>query len=616
MFRYVAFLWNDRDPARRESARLLLDRHRGDGGDWRIALRGTGIEVRCAGERPGSSEAYPLADGGGVVLGKLFARSLEGVSSPAPRALGDWASRMILDSDGRHLIESFWGRYVAFLHDSEAAVSWVLRDPSAGLPCYRMRSRGVDIYFSWIEDVLELAEGPLTINWPYLVACLCLLREHCRSTALLEVSQVLAGECVEFRAGESKRSFYWDPLQIAHADVIEEPAAATAALAHGIRDVVTAWAASYPKILLSLSGGLVSSILLSCLAEMSCGPAVACFHDFPDAADFDERAYARLGAARSPFELLERPREAVFSVRPLLGMHPTPEPCPYPYYLLHSRSDAALAAERGSGAIFVGHGGSQLFHPERAEWALGDFLSRRGLRPGAMRVALDSSRMDQVSLWRVLRKGSAACLGLQRSSVLEEPGSERALLVPGVVQEARRSAAFLHPLLRHARGTPNGKLRHAHQITKPFDFYDPIGAPEDAERIAPLCSQPLMELCLRIPTYVLTSGGWDHGIARRAFFHELPPEIRNRRSQRAIEQPMRLMLERNGAILRELLLDGRLVREGIIDPAMLAEALSGRPTPLGVAASELLEYAGIEAWLRCWGGRAATRGGMSTAAIV
>jgi asparagine synthase (glutamine-hydrolysing) len=161
----------------------------------------------------------------------------------------------------------------------------------------------------------------------------------------------------------------------------------------------------------------------------------------------------------------------------------------------------------------------------------------------------------------------------------------------------------LHPLLRHPRGAPSGKLWHAHQISQPFDFYDPLGREGDAELISPLFSQPVMELCLRIPTYVLTHDGWDRAVARRAFYDDLPPQIRNRRSKGGIEEHLRRTLEHNRGFLRELLLDGALVREGIVDRARLAEVLSGRATRIRAGSGELLEYAGIEAWLRRWGER-------------
>ena len=600
MFRYVAFVWNDQDAGIREAARTLLQRHSAAGQEWRVALRGGGIEVRYGGN-PGSCAAYLLAEGGGAVLGNLFTRSQDGVSTPAPAALAESDSRAMLDTDGRHLIESFWGRYVAFLHDAQARATWVVRDPSGGLPCYLLRCRGVDVYFSWIDDIVPLLDAPLEVNWPYLMATVCFLRQHSPGTALREVTQVLAGECVETRAGHSKRFFYWDPLAIANTDVIEDLGEAVAAMRQCVRDVVHAWASCHDHVLLSLSGGLDSSIVLACMKDAPSQPRITCFHYYPLGADLDERAYARAAAAKAGLELLERPRDSSFSLQPLLAIHRMPEPTNYSYFLEHSRHEAQLAAEQGAGGVVIGYGGDQLFYQERAEWAAGDFLHRRGLRPGVLRVALDAAQMDQISVWRVLGEAAAAYFGHRRWGVLEEAGRKRPLLAPSAIEEARRSAGFLHPLLRHPRGAPSGKLWHAHQMSQPFDFYDPLQRESDAERLSPLCSQPLMELCLRIPTYVLTHGGWDRAVARRAFYDDLPPEIRNRRHKGGIEEHLRLTLEHNRPFLRELLLDGALVRQGIVDRARLAEVLSGRATPLATGSGEVLEYAGIEAWLGRWG---------------
>jgi asparagine synthase (glutamine-hydrolysing) len=601
MFRYVAFIWNDQDPATREAARALLQRHSASAQDWRVALRGSGAEVRYVKSGTGSSAAYLLAEGEGVVLGNLFARSQEGVSTPAPADLGAADSRAMLDSNGRHLIESFWGRYVAFLHDAPARATWVVRDPSAALPCYLVRCRGVDLYFSWIDDVAALLDAPLEVNWSYLIAAVSFLREHSHGTALRQVTQILAGECVETRGGVSKRFFYWDPLQIANTEAIEDLGAAVAAMQQCVRDVVHAWASCHDHVLLSLSGGLDSSIVLACLRDAPSRPRVSCFHYYPLGADLDERAFARAAAAKAGLELIERSRDSSYSLQPLLTIHRAPEPTNYPYFLEHSRLDAQLAAECGATAIVIGHGGDQLFYQERAEWAPGDFLHRRGLRPGVLRVALDAAQMDQISFWHVLRQAAAGYFAHRRWSILQEAGRMRPLLVPARVAEARRSGTFLHPLLRHPRGAPSGKLWHAHQISQPFDFYDPLGRDGDAERLAPLFSQPLMELCLRIPTYVLTAGGWDRAVARRAFYHDLPPAIRNRRNKGGIEEHLRLTLEHNRGFLRELLLDGALVREGVVDRTRLAEVLSGRATPIAAGSGELFEYAGTEAWLRRWG---------------
>ena len=143
MFRYVAYVWNEEDPRSRAQARSLLSRAL-PGAHWRTSWQGEGIEVRCTGARIGSCEPYRLAGGAGVVLGKLFVRGADG-SLPAPTALGESASRSLLSSGGRRLVEDYWGRYVAFLREPGTPRRWVLRDPSGGLPCYTLRLGAVDV---------------------------------------------------------------------------------------------------------------------------------------------------------------------------------------------------------------------------------------------------------------------------------------------------------------------------------------------------------------------------------------------------------------------------------------------------------------------------------------
>ena len=598
MFRYVAFAWNDEDPAARIAARAMLARPLSGPSSWQCVLRGRGLEVRCADVRPASAEAYRLAGGRGVVLGKLFERG-GGASRSAPLEVGESESSAMLESGGTCLIERYWGCYVVFLHDAARRTSWVLRDPSAGLPCYTMRCGPVEVFFSWLEDVLPLAPKPLTVDWSYLLACLSLLRQHCERTALREVSQLLGGQSARLAAGEVTRSFGWDPLAIATSDTIEDGREAVESLAACVRDVVHAWGACYSGILLSLSGGLDSSILLACLADAPQRPRIDCHHYYPLAVDLDERRFARLAAERAGVTLIERPRVPGYDLQGLLRIHATPEPTNYPYYLEHSRAEAGLAAERGAQAVWIGYGGDQLFYQERAHFVPGDFLCRRGLRPELWRVLLDAARMDEVSVWRVLGETLRDRALGRRWALVHEAGRSRPLLSRLALADAARVQHCVHPLLRCGRDAPSGKLWHAHQIIAPFECYDPLGEPDDPPRLAPLAAQPLMELCLRIPTYVLVAGGWDRALARRAFYKVLPPPIRNRRHKGGMDGHARLTIERNRPFLRDLLQDGWLVREGVIDPHGLERALQGRADS-ETQSGELLDYAGVEAWLRRW----------------
>ena len=600
MFRYLVLVWHDEDCAARETAQRLMDRHFSLSPEWQVALRKKGLYVGYAGTRVGSTEPHCLHGGAGVVLGKLFERPGASPSVPAPLSLNEARTRAILESRGRQLVERYWGRYIAILHEGTTGSSWVLRDPSGGLPCLTLRFGGVRLYFSAMDIAQELGLGPFDVNWKYLAAWVCIMRGQTHATALREVSQVLPGECVELRDDLANCTFYWDPLRIAETDVIHDPEEAARSLRDVVTDCVRAWASCYSGITLSLSGGLDSSILYAALRESPAKAKLTCFHYYPTGTDMDERHYARLVAESGGSRLIERPRDSTISLRPLLEIAPSHEPTTYLYFLEHSRPEAALAAEHHATATFTGWGGDQLFYRHHARLGVGDYLHYRGVGPRFLRVALDAAQLDRVSVWHVLQEAFAHRFQQRRWSFQAEVARARPLIRSEVLNEVYNGTCYAHPLLNDARGTPNGKLLHALELSTPWEFYDPLGEPDDPERVSPLYSQPVLELCLRLPVHLLTLGGWDRAMARWAFYDELPREVVNRLNKGDIERHILSILDHNSTFIRELLLDGALVAEGVVDRKQLAAALSGKPGKTQTTFGEILDFVGTEAWLLHW----------------
>lgn len=118
----------------------------------------------------------------------------------------------------------------------------------------------------------------------------------------------------------------------------------------------------------------------------------------------------------------------------------------------------------------------------------------------------------------------------------------------------------------------------------------------------PLRSQPLLELCLRIPTYTLIEGGWDRALARRAFCSDLPAEVVSRRTKGEISEYALDVLNGNLPFIRDLLLQGHLAKEGWVDRTKLASLLSmARSREQGLI-SQMYDCIEIEVWLRsCFG---------------
>ena len=166
------------------------------------------------------------------------------------------------------------------------------------------------------------------------------------------------------------------------------------------------------------------------------------------------------------------------------------------------------------------------------------------------------------------------------------------------MERVRNDGAIVHPWFRDTGGAPSGKVWHSFSLSFSGTFYNPCGGPDDPEKFCPFLSQPLIELLLRVPTYLLIQGGWDRAIARRAFAQELPPEIAWRRTKGGMEEHARALLLLNLPLIRDVLLGGQLVARRLVDSKKLEEFLSFGPSQVAGNMPEIFSYLSLEAWLQ------------------
>lgn len=171
--------------------------------------------------------------------------------------------------------------------------------------------------------------------------------------------------------------------------------------------------------------------------------------------------------------------------------------------------------------------------------------------------------------------------------------ASQSILMDGTPDLAR----FVHPLSRATHGLPIGKSVQLSQLLFPMEYYDPIAREAGPELVNPLLSQPLVELCLRLPTYLLTAGGQPRGLARLAFAHHIPRAIALRRSKGGMEEHLSAVVAQNRDVVRTLLLEGQLVQRGLIDRRRIEESLSTARQAPAASTAEILTCVGIEAWL-------------------
>jgi len=555
--------------------------------------------------RQRASQPLPLSGSAGVILGTLFAsgRTAVGQSKPLQgRLSADDSSKVVL-SGGRHLVHEFWGRYVALFADDAAQHVWILKSPTGGLPCYMTDVDGVLILFSLIQDCLDLHLRSFSINWAHIRARLAFGPGDAEDTALSEVRELRNGECLEFANSKSRRYFVWHPFDVIRSGGIEGVEHAATELRQVGAACVAAWASCHDSVLHRLSGGLDSSIVLGCLKQAPTSPQITCVNFYaPSWNSGDERRFARLAAARANCELVERQRSAdAVSLELLCNLPPSVNPFRHLAHLEISPHERQLAADRSATAVFNGDPGDSLFCRHEMQLAVVDYVRRHGATAAFLSLAAGVAPLVGMSIWKVLKLAVRDGL-ITRNP---EPGkgliTNRTLVHKDLMQEQSRQEQYIHPWFRPSADIPPGKLLQVRATLGYSElFYPPFCQPDDPEEISPLQSQPLVETCLRIPTYVHLYGHHDRGLARHAFAAMIPREIRTRYWKGSGGRLAQDIVKHNIVIARELLLGGVLLSDGLLDGKGLGEALSGRPTRSSSHALEIFEMLLIESWIRSW----------------
>lgn len=601
MYPYVAFLWSFRNPEAKAAATALASALEGANLGWTLTFVSTGMQVYTRPTRADLRE-YPLPSSRGVILGRLFPSDPRNLAQGWEPTLTDRDCARYLDSGGRRLAEDYWGAYIAFLTSPEQPHSVVLRDPSGKIPCYRLRHANVDVLFSDIADLAALPLPPLTFNLRYLAALIYLSTLEIRESALTEVTEILAGECLEVHGSSAEQRIGWDPCSVASA-ARNCPGDLQAAqrLRWITQACIDAWASVHRRVLHCLSGGLDSSIVLGCLARSPSAPAVVCANHYVEDAEGDERAYARIAARHANVPLVEcgwSSETFAFDAR-LLALPKSAKPgfsqCAR---LIHLEAINREADRYEVDAVWKGQGGDHLFLKAPNIASAADYLADHGLRWGLGRAVRDAARHSMQSYVSVL--SSALFSGRANPSRETRRAERKAHFVCPEALPDDLEGYLAHPWTLAAEGLPAGRQRQIQLLAGVVNRHRPMPGMEAAYEHHPLLSQPIVEQCLSIPTYLHLKGGKYRALARAAFGDCVPREILHRESKGATTSLTVESIRRCASFLCELLLDGLLVRERLVERVQLESCLRDGRALAPDQLPPLLACIAVEVWARAW----------------
>jgi asparagine synthase (glutamine-hydrolysing) len=521
----------------------------------------------------------------GCILGSLFHRH-----GPANQltTLTESEVASVASSEGEALLSAFWGGYVAAI----AGPDWmkVLRDPSGTFPCYYAHSGGFACFASDAE--LLVATG-IAVDLDFEEVGRQLYRAFVPSpaTALRNVRELLAGFALRVPRATDHQELCWSPWDhvVDHGD---EPANPAVRLSRIVGHCVRAWASTRGRLLLSVSGGLDSSIVAACLAKA--GADTVCLTMFTDDPAGDERPFARALCDHLGLPLIERPyRLEDIDITQPLAAH-LPRPRDRTQANAYERTHLEIASEIGAEAFVTGNGGDNVLGYSQSAAPIADRYLTEGIGPGTLLSLLDVCRQTGCSIFDAFRGAWRLVHGSPVHRVRSNPLFLNPPFVRGLGPEELH-----HPWLDAPAGALPGKAAHISSVLR-------VQPNLEASRgyhlpvLSPLVSQPILEACFEIPTWEWRAGGLDRSLARRAFECDLPSVVLNRRIKGTPSRFAARLLDHFRGPIRERLLGGRLASQQIIDATALEQVLAGeRPVP-DLERVRILELVNAEAWLEHW----------------
>lgn len=491
-----------------------------------------------------------------------------------------------------YFLTQFWGGYAAFRTQPDGVEAF--RDPSGMVPCYVASVEGVEIVTSVPKLLFDLGLLRAERDWAVLTQALVYRDLRPARTALRGVSELLPGMMLKVTARGVEPSCIWTPWQFAGPELeIGGFPDAAKTVRDAVLQVARSWARVTTRPIVELSGGLDSSIVAASLGVAGAEPLCATF--IPTAGDSDERAYARATAEHHGLGLreIDLDLDAVDVTRS--DSAALPRPCARSFAQALDQPLQRLGASNSADMFFSGGGGDNIFCHLQSALPVVDLIRRRGPGKPMLHGAMNVAEVADVTIWEVL--GSALKRNFACDQKLPKPRTNRFLR-----EAAVRDLPWPqdNPWLEAIGNILPGKRRHIWALISILNHLEGYGRQDLAPICSPLLSQPVLETCLRIPSWLWFEHGQNRSVAREAFRELLPRAVTARRTKAAFDSLGARVVRKNLPVLRAMLLDGVLVRRGIADPTKVEAALR-RAMPDGEAVVDLLVLADIEAWASAWG---------------
>lgn len=526
-----------------------------------------------------------MSDGMGAILGQVHGPDAQAFS-PAPARSSAWP-------DWEAVARDNWGDYVV-VQAGAGGETIVARSAMGQLPCYHIAWNGA-VILSNAAPVIRALGVALVVDEDAILCHLLNINVRTAATCLTALFELEPGHCLTYARGTPLRArSYWNPWRFAGRSAqSNDLAAAPMRLQERIIDATRKVTQGSGHMLLGLSGGLDSSILAASMARA--GVDFSCFTLVTPDGSGDERRYARAVAdhvGRPLHEIVEQCRD--IDITHSAAAH-LPRPVARCFAQSGDRVQMTLAQRLGADAYISGGGGDNSFCYMHSARPLADRLLMQGVGRGAWTTARDIALLTDSPQWRVMVAGVRRAL--RRSRDYRWPTSYAFLSVRARSVDTND---LQHPWMRTPPGELPGKAQHIAWILGVLNHVEGFERERLRPTIWPLLSQPVVELCLSIPTWAWQAGGQNRIIARQAFADLLPPAILDRRTKGSPDSFVIELFHEQRREIGRFLCDGWLAAKGMIDIDAIATHCAQERVDKDMSAWHIFRLVDAEAWIRAW----------------
>lgn len=229
-----------------------------------------------------------------------------------------------------------------------------------------------------------------------------------------------------------------------------------------------------------------------------------------------------------------------------------------------------------------------------------DFLQARGVRRGIHAQLLRSARFSGQSIWGVLQDTLPYVVGRLPQSAILKNVEERQTSVNRHAVSAAALGSDLPIWATDPAGLPPAKFDQVTNLAHLVHMREVLDTGDPSEIAHPLISQPLIELCLRFPAYLLAANGQSRGLVRMAFAGIIPDAIRRRMTKGGASRYSVDNITANRQKILDQLANGELVKCGLIRRSDVEAFLDHDQYRLQAYGRMVRVYYVIEAWLNTW----------------